>query len=163
MAIPITRERIDYGSLDGCALEGNVRQVIDPAGTARTLLRSESGALCVFGTAAGQTYVLPAINARDVGMYFEFIVTLDGTAGAYSVTTDAATTFLVGGVDSMSDAFAEGGGMHEANGTSVVAISLDSDATGRMVATQLFFTALSSTQWSITGTISTEGTTLTPF
>ena len=163
MAIPTNREHLDNGSLSGCRVRGLARQVINPAGTATTLTAGQSGALCLFATAAGQTYVLPAVGANDVGMFFEFIVTLDGTAGAYSVTTDAATTFLVGGVDSMSDALAEGGGMHEADGTTVVAISLDSDATGRMVATQLFLTALSSTQWSITGTISTEGTTLTPF
>ncbi len=163
MAIPVSKERIDYGAPDGSVLHGNARQVIDPAGAARTLKVSESGALCLFNTAAGQTYVLPAIGSNDVGVNFEFIVTLDGTAGAYSVTTDASTTFLVGGVDSMSDALAEGGGMHEADGTTDLNFTADSDVTGRMVATQIFLTALSSTQWSITGTISTEGTTTTPF
>ena len=67
MAIPVTRERIDYGSPDGSVLFGAAREVIDPAGSARTLLVGESGALCVFSTAAGQAYTLPAISARDVG------------------------------------------------------------------------------------------------
>lgn len=162
MAIPVTRERIDYGSPDGSVLFGVARQVIDPAGAARTLLVGESGALCVFSTAAGQAYTLPAIAALDVGTWYEFLATLDGT-GTYSVTTDAATTFLVGGVDSMSDAFAEGGGFYEADGTGHLNITMDSDVTGRMVGTHLRFTALSATQWALSGILSTEGTTATPF
>jgi len=162
MAIPITRERLDYGSLDGSVAFGVARQVIDGGGTARTLLRSESGALCIFGTASAQAYTLPAINARDVGMWFEFIATIDGS-GTYSVTTDAGTTFLVGGVDSMSDTIAEGGGFFEADGSADLDWTADSDATGRMVGTHLFLTALSATSWCITGTNSIEGTATTPF
>ena len=162
MTIAAEREQLDDGSPGGCRVRGLAREVIDPAGTATTLTTGQSGALCIFGTAAGQTYVLPAVSSDDVGMYFEFIITIDGT-GTYSITTDAATTFLVGGVDSMSDALAEGGGMHEADGTTVLAFTADTDVTGRMVATHLHLTALSSTQWCITGTISTEGTTATPF
>ena len=105
MAIPITRERIDYGSPDGSAAFGVARQVIEPAGTARTLLVSESGALCVFGTAAGQAYTLPALAARDVGCEFEFVATITGT-GTYSVTTDAGTTFIGGGMASITGGMA---------------------------------------------------------
>ena len=163
MAIPITRERIDYGSLDGCALEGNVRQVIDPAGTARTLLRSESGALCLLGTAAGQAYTLPAVNARDVGMYFDFMANITGT-GTYSITTDAATTFLVGAVDYSSTAVAEGGDTFVADGVATTTnYTADSDVTGRLVGTALRLTAISATQWTISGNMMGVGTGTTPF
>ena len=162
MTIATNREHLDNGSPGGSRVRGLARQVIDPEGTARTLLVGESGALCIFGTAGGQAFTLPAVGADDVGMWFEFIATIDGT-GTYSVTTDAATTFLVGGVDSMSDTIAEGGGMFEADGSADLNFTADSDVTGRMVGTHLFLTALSSTSWCITGTMSIEGAAATPF
>jgi len=162
MAIPVTRERIDYGSLDGSALFGAALQVIDPTGTARTLLRSESGALCVFATAAGQAFTLPAINARDVGMYFDFVATITGT-GTYSVATDAATTFIGGGVDYSSTAVAEGGDTFAADRTASVAFTADSDVTGRLNGTHFRMVALSTTIWSISGTMMGVGTGTTPF
>lgn len=162
MAIPVTRERIDYGSPDGCALEGNTVQVIEPTGTARTLLRSESGALCIYGTAAGQAYTLPAINARDVGMYFDFVATITGT-GTYSVATDAATTFIGGGLDSSSTAVAEGGDTFPADRAATVACTHDTDVTGRLNGTHYRLTAVSTTIWAIKGTMMGVGTLATPF
>lgn len=162
MAIPVTRERIDYGSPDGSLLYGAGRQVIDGAGTARTLLRSESGALCLFNTAAGQAYTLPAINARDVGMTFDFVVTVTGT-GTYSVTTDAATTFIGGGLDGSSTTVAEGGDTFVADPTATVAFTADSDVTMRLVGGHFTMTAYSTTTWTIAGTTMGVGTLATPF
>lgn len=162
MAIPVTRERIDYGSPDGSVLFGAACQVIDPTGTARTLLVSESGALCVYATAAGQAFTLPAIAARDVGTYFDFVATITGT-GTYSVATDAATTFIGGGLDSSSTAVAEGGDTFAADRTATVACTHDTDVTGRLNGTHYRLTALSTTIWSISGTMMGVGTLATPF
>lgn len=162
MAIPVVREQVDNGSPDGSRLHGNAREVIDGAGTATTLTTGQSGALCLFGTAAGQAYTLPAITAHDTGMQFEFFANITGT-GTYSVTTDAATTFIVGAVDSSSTAVAEGGDSFVADGTADLNYTADSDLTGRLVGTHLFFTAISTTQWTISGTLFGVGTLATPF
>jgi len=162
MAIPVSKERIDYGSPDGSVLHGNARQVIDPAGTARTLKVSESGALCLFNTAAGQTYVLPAIGANDVGLEFEFAVPVTGT-GTYSVTTDAATTFIGGGVGMHSTTVAQGGLTAVSNPAATLAIAMDSDITGRLVGGGFTLTAYSTTIWSIRGNLAGVGTLATPF
>ncbi len=162
MTIPTSTEHLDNGSLSGCRVRGLKRQVIDPAGTARTLLVSESNALCVFGTAAGQAYTLPAVGADDVGMTFEFVATITGT-GTYSVTTDAATTFIGGGVDYSSTAVAEGGDTFPADRAATVAFTADSDVTGRLNGTHFTMTATSSTIWTIGGTMMGVGTGTTPF
>jgi hypothetical protein len=162
MTIAVSRERIDYGGNEGSRLHGPARQVINAAGTARVLTKAESGALCIFGTAAGQAYTLPAIGAGDVGMEFEFVATVTGT-GTYSVTTDAATTFMGGGVDSSSTTVAEGGDTFVADPAASTNFTADSDLTGRLVGTHITLTAISTTVWAIRGTIMGVGTLATPF
>lgn len=162
MAIATNREQLDDGSPSGCRVDGLAVQVIDPEGTARTLLVGDSGALCVYATAAGQAFTLPAISADDIGMYFDFVATITGT-GTYSVATDAATTFIGGGLDSSSTAVAEGGDTFAANRTSTVACTHDSDLTGRLNGTHYRMTALSTTIWSISGTMMGVGQQATPF
>lgn len=161
MTIAVSRERIDYGGDDGCMLQGNARQVITGWTTGRVLKKSESGALVIFNTAAGQACTLPAIATRDIGMYFDFLITVTGT-GTYSITTDAATTFIIGAIDSSSTAVAEGGDTFAAAGTEV-AILFDADTTGRLVGTSIRLTAISTTQWAVEGTMMGVGTLATPF
>ena len=163
MAIPTNREHLDNGSPDGCRVRGLAIQVIDPTGTARTLLKGESGATCLFATAAGQAFTLPAItDPDDVGCYFDFVAIVTGTC-TYSVTTDAATTFIGGGVDYSSTAVAEGGDTFAADRAASVAFTADSDVTGRLNGTHFRMVATSSTIWTISGTMMGVGTGTTPF
>lgn len=163
MTIATNREHLDNGSPGGCRVRGLARQVIDGAGTATTLTVGQSGALCLLGTAAGQAYTLPAIGADDVGVYFDFFVNITGT-GTYSITTDASTTFLVGGIDGSNTTLASGGETFVADGTADLNWTADSDLTGRLVGTSLKLTAISSTQWTISGNSMSVGTTpTTPF
>lgn len=158
----MARERIDYGSPDGCYIKGFTREVVDGAGTATTLTKDQSGAAVIFSTAAGQAYTLPAIAAADVGMTFEFFTTVTGT-GTYSVTTDAATTFIGGGLDSSSTTVAEGGDTFVADPAATTSFTADSDTTGRLVGTHFTLTAISTTVWAIGGTMMGVGTLATPF
>src|SRR5687767_201755 len=118
MTITALREQIDCGGDDGSRLHGAARQVITGWTTGRVLKKDESGALVIFSTAAGQSCTLPAIAARDIGMSFEFLITVTGT-GTYGIATDAATTFIIGAIDSSSTAVAEGGDTFVAAGTEV--------------------------------------------
>ena len=162
MAIPTNREQLDNGSPGGCRVDGLAREVIDPSGTSTTLTVGQSGALCLFGTAGGQTYILPVITADDIGMWFEFFANITGT-GTYSITTGTSSTYLVGAVDYSSTAVAEGGDTFVANGTDDDDYTADSDVTGRLVGTNLQLIAISTTQWTISGTAFGVGTGTTPF
>lgn len=159
MAILAELEELSSRDPDGSRWRGCHREVIDAAGTARTLLPAESGALCIFGTAAGQDYTLPPPVA---GMWFEFIVTVTGT-GTYNVKTDASTTFIIGGIDSSSTTVAEGGDTFVADGTTHITLALDLDTTLRLVGGIFKFTAISATQWAISGTGMGVGVLATPF
>jgi hypothetical protein len=156
-------EELNRKNTEGCRANGLHQPVISglAGGTnARQLLASESGSLCLFDNAAGQIYTLPA---PVVGMRFDFLVTIAGTSNAYSIDTDAATTFIGGGVAAVSTTVAEGGDSFVANIASTTSCDLDSDVTGRLVGTTLSIVCLSSTTWGISGTTHGVGTLATPF
>lgn len=160
MSIPTTLERLDYGSPAGCAAAGIHREVISGVGATRTLLPSESGALCLLDAATGVVYTLPA---PVVGMQFEFLATVAVTSNAYKVITDAATTFLVGGAIMGDVTIATSGDYFEADGTTHVAISANGSTTGGLLGERYTVTCISSTQWAIEGVLHGAGTLATPF
>jgi len=160
MAISTNRESLDNGSPDGCRVRGVARQVINGA-TNRTLLASESGALCLFNVAAGVVYTLPPIGANDIGMFFDFAVSVTGT-GSYSIDTDAATTFIGGGLAGQSTT-AGGGDFFPANIASTVSIDLDATETGEDAGGYFRLTATSTTTWVVGGYTAGSGTLATPF
>lgn len=156
-------EVLSKGKTEGCRADGLHQPVISGlAGAldARQLLASESGSLCLFDNAAGQIYTLPA---PVVGLKFDFLVTVAGTSNSYSIDTDAATTFIGGGVAAVSTTVAEGGDSFVATISSTVSCDLDSDVTGRLVGTTMSIVCLSSTTWGISGTTHGVGTLATPF
>jgi hypothetical protein len=139
---------------------GLFRQVIDGVGATRTLTPDESGALCLFDRAAGNVFTLPA---PQVGMQFEFRNTAAVTSNAAKVITNAATVFLVGSVMGGSLTVADSGDVFQADGTTIVALSMSGSTTGGLIGGSITFTAISSTQWSVEGDFVGSGTLATPF
>ena len=160
MAIPTNREALDVGSPGGCRVRGIARQVINGA-TDRPLLVGESGALCLFDVAAGVVYTLPAIGADDIGMYFDFSVSVTGT-GSYSVDTDSATTFIGGGMIG-GDTTPGGFDIFPANIATHVSIDLDSTETGEDAGGYFTLTATSTTTWVCGGYTVGSGSIASPF
>lgn len=158
--IPSTLERLNYGAPAGCIATGQHRQVIDGVGATRTLLPEESGALCLLDRAAGVVYTLPT---PAVGMQFEFLATVAVTSNAYKVITNAATTFLIGGVIMGDVTIAQSGDYFEADGSTHVAISANGSTTGGLLGERYKVTCISSTQWAIEGVCHGAGTLATPF
>lgn len=158
--IPTALERLSYNGPSGCIATGQHRQVIDGVGATRTLLPEESGALCLLDSATGVVYTLPA---PQVGMEFEFLATVAVTSNAYKVITDAATTFLIGGVIMGDVTIAQSGDYFEADGSTHVAISANGSTTGGLLGERYKVTCISSTQWAIEGVCHGAGTLATPF
>lgn len=153
-------EKLGYGGGNGCIAVGQHRQVIGEAVATRTLLAKESGSLCLFDLATGVVYTLPA---PVVGMYFDFMATVSVTSNAHKTITDAATTFLVGGVGILSLTVAEAGDFFVANGTTHRAISEDGATKGGLVGGGYRLTCISATKWSISGITVGAGTLADPF
>lgn len=160
MAIATDIERLGYGAPGGCIATGQHRPVIQSVGATRTLLREESGALCLFDRAAGVVYTLPT---PVEGMWFEFIVTVAVTSNAHKIVTNAATEFLVGKVIMGDVTVAQSGDVFTADGTTIRALSADGATKGGLLGETYKVVAISATQWAIDGVSHGAGTLATPF
>lgn len=155
-------EELGYKSPEGCIAHGIHREVISGKGnttTAYALTQEMSGSLCLFDAADGVIYTLPA---PVVGMKFDFLVTVTGTSNAYSIDTDAATTFIGGGIQGNSTT-AGGADSFPATIASTVSCDLDAAETGWLIGGYISIVCLSSTTWGISGQTSGSGTLATPF
>ena len=151
-------EQLGANSPDGSLVKNQRRQVISGEGATKTLVAADSGALVMFDRAAGIVYTLPAPVA---GMTFDFCVIVTGTA-SYSIDTDAATTFIGGGLAGQSTT-AGGGDFFPATISSTVSIDLDDTTTGEDAGGYFTMTAISSTVWIVGGVTAGSGTLATPF
>lgn len=135
---------------------------------AQTLTVSQSGALCLFNSATGYTFTLPAITTEDIGTWFEFVVTVTNTATACKIITDAATTFLKGEVltyvDATTPSSTAGPKGFAFNGSTHVACTMGGadTTTGGVAGTRVLVQAVSTTLWMIHGQIAAAGTIATP-
>jgi hypothetical protein len=159
MTISTDLERLNYGSPAGCIATGLHREIISVTANT-TLTKDQSGALVLLAVASGATVTLPA---PVEGMQFDFGTTVTRTSNSYKIITDAATTFLVGAVMAGDATIATSGDVFEANGTTIVSVTMDGDTKGGFIGTTLRFRCISSTQWYVEGLVIGTGTMATPF
>lgn len=138
------------------------KELIGDGVATRQLLVDESGSLSQFDLATGVVYTLPAITAATIGMEYEFATTVSVTSNAHKVITADATTFLLGEVLAFTTATASPAGF-AANGTTIRALSSNGTTTGGLIGDRYKVTAISLTQWLITGVTVGSGTLVTPF
>lgn len=148
MSISTALERVSYGGPAGAILTGQHAQVISEGVSTRQLKADESGALCLFDLAAGVVYTLPT---PVQGMYFDFATTVTITSNsAKTITKTIASEFILGTVFGYTTDATEIDGF-EANGTNIVAIASNGSTTGGVIGDYYRLTAISTTQWLITG------------
>lgn len=161
MTASTSLEILDYGSPAGARVRGLHREVISGVGATRTLLPEESGSLCLLDKADGMTWTLPT---PVEGMQFEFFTTVSVSGGTIKiVTATPASQFLLGEILAYTTATASPAGF-AANGTNIVSIAMQTGGTyGGLIGSRLIFTAISTTQWLVTGQTVGSGTIVTPF
>jgi len=152
-------EQVSYGSPGLSQHRAAARKIISDAVATRTLLAKESGALCLFDAAAGVVYTLPTPVA---GMFFDFMTTVTITSNAAKVITNLSTEFLLGAVSLVNDG-ATTAESFLANGTTIRACSSNGTTTGGVAGDCYRVTAISTTQWAISGVLINSGTAATPF
>ena len=133
---------------------GASQKIIGDEVATRTLTAQESGALCLFDVASGVVYTLPTIDRTEqIGMYFDFATIVTITAASAKVITGAPTTeFILGTIFGYTTDVTEIDGF-VFNGTSHVAIASNGTTTGGVIGDYYRLTAISLTQWLITGHI----------
>ncbi len=164
MTIAQEVERLDTGDTEGCKLRGVHREVLTPTQTnlvPTILTASQSGALCINGSASGGAWVLPA---ADSGLWFEFFTTVSVTTTDVNSVTCASGDFIIGIVVGGSATIGGSGGFHVANGSSHLSITSNGSTTGGLIGDNFILTAISGTQWALTqGCMQGSGTWSTPY
>lgn len=124
-----------------------------------TLTAAMSGRTMLFDAAGATAYVLPAIAAADVGVYFDFYTTVTAT-GNHTITA-ASGDLLVGSVIAgVSAADIE---VFAPDVLDDLIITLNGTTTGGIAGTWLRLTALSATRWGVVGITRCSGVQATPF
>ena len=160
MATPTDIDVVSRRGPTGSIQFGTHRQVIQSVGATRTLLAKEAGSLCLNDRAAGIVWTLPA---PVEGMTFEFSTTVVRTSNAYKIITNSASVFLLGAVMAGDATIATSGDIFTADGSTHVALTIDGDTKGGFVGESIRLTAISATQWYITGLVIGTGTMATGF
>lgn len=156
-------ESLSKQSTEGCVAPGLHAEVVQSIDTTeRQLVPGESGTVIVLDATDQITIRLPTPVA---GMSFDFVTTVSVTSSDTHkiITKTIPSEFIIGGIDSSSTAVAEGGDSFVANGTTHVAIESNGSTTGGLVGQNFRLTAISATQWAVTGTLFGTGTLATPF
>ena len=125
---------------------------------ATTLTEADSGALCVFDTAAGFTYTLPAAAK---GLRFRFIVTTTITSGVARVAC-ATGDFFLGTINQGTDGTYTQA-QRSADGANDLAWEGNGSTTGGIKGDWFEVVALDSTNWYVWGYNNATGSEATPF
>jgi hypothetical protein len=139
------------------------KPVISGLGATQTLTADQSGSVVLFDRAAGIVVTLPV---AQVGLEFDFIVTVSVTSNSYKVITGAATELLIGGYTNVDTDTSDAVAVFTANGSTHIAVTqaaASSNATGGLIGSKLRFTCLSSTKWMVEGIVQGAGTVATAF
>lgn len=153
-------EQVGYDSPEGTVLPGAHREVI-ACGSATTLTASDSGALVLQDTATGSTVTLPTPVA---GMQFTIATTVSVTSNSHVITVaDTSSEFLLGAVIAGNATVAASGDVFTADGSTHVTLTSNGSTTGGLIGSIYELTAISTTQWVITGVAQGSGTNADPF
>ena len=137
------------------------QRVIAPGAATYQLKKSESGSLVMFDSVAVAVTLPELKDATDIGMNFDFFVAVT-TTSAHSVTTATTAQFLGGGVLAYTIATASPAGF-AANDASHRTLSMNGTTKGGIIGTKFSVTAVTTTQWVVSGMTVGSGTVITPF
>jgi hypothetical protein len=133
------------------------RSVLASSGNT-TLTVAKSGSYCLLD-GAGVDYALPAIGSGDIGVFFDFAVTVTSTDQSI---TAASGDLLIGGMVMVDIATPLVDGF-KPDVTDDLIFSTNGTTTGGVIGSCYRFTAISATRWWVEGINYGSGTLATPF
>jgi len=148
---------------------GTSTQAPTSAGTAyaspTVLTASQSGAICLMGSAAGNVYTLPAATAANVGVNFTFIQTATVTSNASVIQGASASDLFVAGssITQTKGTTTPTVAYYSPNGSSNYKVSGNGTTTGGIKGDTYFALCTGLNSWLITGKQSASASVATPF
>ena len=127
-----------------------------------TLTENDSGTFFACNKAASLAITLPALATIDVGTWFRFWVQTPVAGGSLTITAQSGD-LLKGGVTNYDTDTSNAITFYSPNGSSHLIVTLNGSTTGGVGNDLLEFTAISATEWHVSGTVFATGTPATPF
>jgi len=141
--------------------------VVLSGGGATVLTAADSGATCVFDTAAASTFTLPP---PELGMSFTFITAITAT-GDHEIIANADTFGFLGGVLIMNTTADQSNAFSAATDGENDYITMNGTTKGGIAGSMVHVAAILNTglstgavkSWAVHGTLIGSGNTVTPF
>ena len=160
----------NLGTLERSAISGVVNHankamnsVVLSGGGATVLVAANSGATCVFDTAAASTFTLPS---PELGMYFTFVSSITAT-GDHEIIGDTNTYGFLGGVLIMNTTADQTNAFSAAVDGENDYITMNGTTTGGIAGSMVHVAAILGAgavrAWVVHGTLIGSGNTVTPF
>lgn len=139
------------------------RRHIIADGAALVLTPADSGGIIVMDKTDGSLSTLPELTAGTIGMEFEFEWPVSYASGEQKIITGAAADLIVGTIrmfdtDTLTDPLS----VVSFNGTDHIACLINAVTDGGLLGSYLKFTAISATQWLISGILHHSGNVSSP-
>lgn len=143
----------------GQLIQGGGENVSSSLTASTTLTATQSGNTFALNNLAGLTVTLPT---PALGLKYTFIIGTVNTSSAYKIVTGTpASQFLAGGVYFDKSLTVT---RYDGNGSTDVSLNLNGTTTGgASIGDSVTFTGVSSTIWTVSGTVTASGTLATPF
>ena len=162
--------KYNLGTLERTAISGVVNHankamnsVVLSGGGATTLTAADSGATCIFDTAAASTFTLPD---PELGMSFTFVTTITAT-GDHEIIANTNTFGFLGGVLIMNTTADQTNAFSAATDGENDYITMNGTTKGGIAGSMVHVAAILGTgavkSWAVHGTLIGSGNTVTPF
>jgi hypothetical protein len=153
-----------FGHLNAIVDGINKTGVVSGSGSTVTLREDQSTSIISVDRAAGIVFTLPSAK---VGLRYIFVVSTSVTSNSFKVITASSSQFLQGtivmGLEATTPGSTAGPKLFSGDGSTHVAITQNGTTTGGLKGTRIVVECISSTVWSVSGTVLGSGTIATPF
>jgi hypothetical protein len=134
-----------------------------PAGSTKTLVANDSGAVVELDTAAGSTVTLPAGSSSAIGTKFRFVVKTLATSNSHIIKVANASDIMVGGITTVDTDSSDAAATFATTSTSDT-ITLNRSTTGSVRTGEwIDVEYVATNRWAVHGFVFVTGTPATPF
>lgn len=134
-----------------------------PAGSTKTLVANDSGAIVELDTAAGSTVTLPAGSSAAIGTKFRFIVKTLATSNSHIIKVANASDIMVGGITTVDTDTSDAAATFATTSTSDT-ITLNRSTTGSVRTGEwIDVEYVATNRWAVHGFVFVTGAPGTPF
>jgi len=131
--------------------------------TTPAISATTSGTTYALSKADGQTITLPALSATNIGITYKLVIKTSCTSVGYVINTTGTDVFIGGLWQTIANPGAGVNDFEFSTSTANKTITLDATTKCGLIGGWVELTAISATQWHVSGVVLGSGTVASPF